>query len=240
MQLIQDLRYAWRSLLSRPGFTLVVVLTLALGIGANAAVFSFVDALVLRPFPIPDIERLVMLWETVPARGVDRGAVAPANFLDWKREPDVLEELVAFDWWDANLTGGAVPERVQGTRASPGFLRMLGVRPVIGRTLAEADAPEEEKTVVLSYALWLRRFAGSPDILGGTVLLDGEPYRVVGVAPAGCDYPYGTEVWAPLLRPRDRCCPRAALPRGDRPHARWHDRRRRSLEDGRRHPAPGA
>ncbi len=197
---LRDLRFALRSIVHKPAFALIIVVTLALGIGANAAVFSLVDALILRPFPIPDVDRLVMLFETVPKRDQDRGGVAPANFLDWREQSDVLDEVVAFEWWDVNFTAGDQPERLQGSLVIPGFLDTLGVRPLHGRNLfVDVARPELENTAVLSFQLWARRFASDPGIVGSTVLLDGEKYEVVGIAPAGFDYPYGTAVWAPLV-----------------------------------------
>jgi putative ABC transport system permease protein len=194
----RDVKHALRSLLSSPGYTAIVVVTLALGIGANTAVFSLVDALVLRPFPIPDIDRLVMLWETVPSQSEDRGRASPANFLDWKAQSTAFEELVALEWWDVNLTGEGDPERLQGTFASPRFFETLGVEAHLGRTLAADSDSSGARTVVLSYQLFSRRFGSDPSVVGKSVRLNGEPFEVVGVAREGFDYPYGSELWAPL------------------------------------------
>jgi putative ABC transport system permease protein len=178
--------------------TAIVVLTLGLGIGANTAVFSLVDALVLRPFPIPDIDRLVMLWGTVPKQGDDRDRASPADYLDWKERATVFEKLVALEWWDVNLSGTGEPERLQGTFVSTDYFEALGVEPHSGRTLSADAAEHGARTVVLSYQLFERRFGGDPGIIGDVVRLDGEPYEVVGVAREGFDYPYGSELWAPL------------------------------------------
>jgi putative ABC transport system permease protein len=195
---LRDLKVGFRALLASPASTAIVVLTLGLGIGANTAIFSIVDALVLRPFPIPDIDRLVMLWGTVPAQGEDRDRASPGDFLDWKEQSTVFEKLVALEWWDVNLSGTGEPERLQGTFVSPDYLEALGVEPHLGRTLS-ADAEEiGARTVVLSYQLFQRRFGGDPGIVGETIRLDGEQYEVVGVARQGFDYPYGSELWAPL------------------------------------------
>ncbi len=201
---LRDLKFGFRSLINSPASTAIVVLTLGLGIGANTAVFSMVDALVLRPFPIPDIDRLVVLWGTVPAQGDDRGQASPADFLDWldwldwKQQSTVFERLVAFEWWDVNLAGTGDPERLQGTFVSPDYLDTLGVQPHLGRTLS-ADAEEfGVRTVVLSYQLFQRRFGGDRGIVGKAIRLDGEQYEVVGVAREGFDYPDGSELWAPL------------------------------------------
>jgi putative ABC transport system permease protein len=194
----RDVKLGLRTLAVSPVSTAIMVLTLGLGIGANTAVFSMVDALVLRPFPIPDVDRLVMLWGTVPAQGEDRDRAAPADFLAWKEQSTVFERLVALEWWDVNLSGTGEPERLQGTFVSPDTLETFGVEPHIGRTL-RADTEElGARTVVLSYQLFQRRFGGDPGIIGETIRLDGETYEVVGVAQEGFDYPYGSELWAPL------------------------------------------
>lgn len=195
---LRDLKLGFRAVTASPTSTAIVVLTLGLGIGANTAVFSLVDALVLRPFPIPDIDRLVMLWGTVPAQGEDRDRASPGDFLDWKEQSTVFESLVALEWWDVNLSGTGEPERLQGTFVAPDTLETLGVEPHLGRTLS-ADAEEfGARTVVLSYQLFQRRFGGDPAVVGETIRLDGEQYEIVGVARQGFDYPYGSELWAPL------------------------------------------
>ncbi len=132
---IRDLRFALRTLARKPGFTLTVIGTLALALGANAAVFAIVDALVLNPFPVPGIERLVQLWETVPERGEDRSGVAPANCLDWQNQAQSFERLAGYSWWDANFSGQGEAERLQGTLVTPGFLEVLGVTAAAGRLL---------------------------------------------------------------------------------------------------------
>lgn len=210
MEILRDFRFAIRTLLKNPGFSLTIVATLALALGANAAVFSIVDALVLRPFPIPGIDRLVMIYETVPERGRDRDSAAPGNFLDWKRGADSLEGLVALRWWDANLSGDGQPERLQGTRVTPGFLKLLGVRASAGRLLATSDSdPSQERTVVLSHRFWTRRFGADPAMVGQDLLLNGESYRVVGVAQPDFEYPFGSEVWAPLVFDAEAAADRA-------------------------------
>jgi putative ABC transport system permease protein len=195
---VRDVQLGLRTLFASPAATAIVVLTLGLGIGANTAVFSMVDALVLRPFPIPDIDRLVMLWGTVPKQGDARDRAAPADYLDWKERTTAFDKLVALEWWDVNLSGTGEPERLQGTFVSPDYFEALGVEPHSGRTLAADAAEYGARTVVLSYQLFERRFGGDPKVIGDVVRLDGEPYEVVGVAREGFDYPYGSEIWAPL------------------------------------------
>ncbi len=196
---IRDLRFALRTLARKPGFTLTVIGTLALALGANAAVFAIVDALVLNPFPVPGIERLVQLWETVPERGEDRSGVAPANFLDWQNQAQSFERLAGYSWWDANFSGHGEAERLQGTLVTPGFLEVLGVTAAAGRLLSSVDAAGQESTVVLSHSFWTRRFGRDPEVVGSEVLINGERYTIVGVAEENFEFPWGCEVWGALL-----------------------------------------
>jgi putative ABC transport system permease protein len=194
-------RRAFRSLFKRPVVTTAVVLTLALGLGANAAIFGIIDALVLRPFPMPDVDRLVMPVETVPNQEYRRETVAPADYLDWRREAGqgALDTLAALQWWDASLAGRDDPERVQGFFVSRDFFAVMGVQPVIGRAfLPDEETIGNQHRVVLSDHLWKRRFGSDRAIVGQTVLLDGEPSTVLGIMPPGFDFPDGAEVWAPL------------------------------------------
>ena len=202
--LTRDLRYALRQLTHRPTFALIVILTIAVAIGANAAIFSAADALILRPFPLRDIDRLVQLWGTVPRQGEDRAGVSPANFLDWKTQANSFERLVAYYWWEVNMTGSEEPERVQGTQVSPDFLEAFGLQPLMGRTLLADEKSPESRTVILSHRLWSGRFAEDRAILGKTLLLNGQSHEVVGIAPPGFQYPWGSDLWAPLrLDPED-------------------------------------
>jgi predicted permease len=193
----QDARYGLRALAGAPGFTVAAVLALALGIGATTAIFSVVDAVLLRPLPYREPARLAVLLH----RG--RNPVAPANFLDWKRDASSFEAMGAADFWQANLTGVDTPERVQGLHVTANLLPTLGVPPLIGRLFApDEDAPGREHTVVLGYRLWQRRFGGDPSVLGRTVTLDGEAHTVVGVMPRGFEFPpfwaRGAEMWAAM------------------------------------------
>ena len=201
-----DVRQALRTLLKRPVLSALVVVTLALGLGANAAIFQVVDALLLRPFTLADVDRIVMVTQTGPDVGLDtQETVAPANFLDWRRQTDVFEALAAFEWWDVNLSSTTEAERVPGFAVSANFFEVLGVQPALGRTFT----PEEEirgnhRRAILSHGLWQRRFGGARSIIGTTVLIDAEPYEIIGVAPEGFNFPLGTEVWGPLaLTPED-------------------------------------
>jgi putative ABC transport system permease protein len=195
-----DVRQALRTLMKRPALSALVVMTLALGLGANAAIFQVIDALLIRPFTLKDVDRIVMVAQTGPDVGIDtQETVAPANFLDWKRQTDVFDALAAFEWWDVNLSSTTEAERVPGFAVSANFFDVLGVQPALGR----AFTPDEEihgnhRRAILSYGLWQRRFGADRAIVGQTVLIDAEPYEVVGVAPEGFNFPLGTEVWGPL------------------------------------------
>lgn len=182
--LLKDIRFGIRGLLKRPGLTTVAVITLALGIGANTAIFSVVNAVMLRPLPYRDPDRLVSLWERVPGYGQWR--VAPANFLDWKKQNTTFEDIAAFGASTRTLTGIGDPEQILGTRASEGFFQVVGVDPILGRSfIREEYEPGKGQVVILGQAFWERRFGGSREILGKPVTLDQMVYTVVGVMPAG-------------------------------------------------------
>jgi putative ABC transport system permease protein len=199
-QLAMDVRYALRSLGKRPLMTLTVVVTLALGIGANAAVFGMIDALVVRPYGFPDVDRAVLLAETSPKSSARRETVSPANFLDWRREAaGVIDHMSAMRWWDVNLVGRDQPERTLGFFVSPGFFAAVGVQPALGRGFVAAEEIRgQDRVVVLSDGLWRRRFGGDPSIVGQSILVDGAPWLVVGIMPRGFGFPMTAEVWAPL------------------------------------------
>jgi putative ABC transport system permease protein len=196
--LFQDLRYGIRTLSKSPGFAAVAILTLALGIGANTAIFSIVDPLIIHPLPFKNLDRLVKVWETIPSQGVDRNEAAVANFADWREQNDVFEHLGAYAWWNVNVSGIEVPERVQGFLVTPDIFAELGVNPILGRTfLAEEEKPGKNHVAMLSYGYWQLRFAGDPGIIGKTLTLNGISRTVVGVMPANFNFPPGGEVWAP-------------------------------------------
>jgi putative ABC transport system permease protein len=201
---LSDARHALRALAKRPGTSLLLVATLAVGIAANAVIFSSLDALLLRPLGFPNLPRLVRLFETSPTTpAYDRSNVAPGNFHDWREQGrDVLADLVALEFWDANLIGSEVPERVPGQRVSPRFFSALGVALPAGRGfLDEEGRAGEDRRLVLGHGLWQRSFGGDAGIVGRSVTVDGEPHVVVGIAPPGFAFPYGAEIWAPLVLP---------------------------------------
>src|SRR5215470_11748731 len=182
-ELWQDLRYGARMLLKAPGFTLIVVITLALGIGANTTIFSLVNALLLRPLPYPDPDRLMVIRETKLPE-VQNSQVSPGNFLDWRKQNTVFAPLEALTVKDFNLSGEDNPERVRGMLATHGYLPMLGMTPMIGRGfLPDEDRPEHNRVVILSHKLWQRRFGGNPGIVSQTITLDEQRYTVNGVLP---------------------------------------------------------
>ncbi len=194
----QDIRFAVRTLQKNPGFALVAALTLALGIGANTAIFTVVNALIISPLPFPQVDRVVQLHEQEPSRNVERGSVAPANFFDWKSQAQSFSAMTASRGFSANLSG-EIPERLSGTQVTPEFFDVMGIRPAYGRGfLPEEAAPGKENVVVLSYGVWQRLFGGKTDVVGKAVTVNGIGGTVVGIMPEKFNFPPATEVWAPL------------------------------------------
>src|SRR5215510_8670020 len=155
----QDLRYGIRMLGKKPSFTILAVLALAIGIGANTAIYSVVNALLINPLPFPELDRLVALWEKIPDQGVDRNETAIANYLDWKAQNSTFENVALYSWWNANLGTIDPPERVQGFLVTANFLDTLAVKPILGRTFsAEEEQDGKDKVAIISYGLWQRRF----------------------------------------------------------------------------------
>ena len=183
--LLHDVRYAIRTLLSRPGFTLVAILTLALGIGANSAIFSVVNAVLLRPLPYGEADRLVKIYSTRERTGATKSNISPADFLDFKRESSSFERVAANGWVGfATLTGGDQAERLGNPRVTPDFFRTLGVDPILGRHFtAEEGLPGGHWGAMLGHGLWQRRFGSDPDVIGREILLDATPTTVIGVLP---------------------------------------------------------
>lgn len=193
-----DLRFALRNVVRQPGSSIVVAVTLALGLGLNATTLGMIDALFLRPFQFRDYDRLVVLSETVRGSS-ERESVAPANFLDWRADARSFERLAGWQWWQSSLTGGDVPERVQGFRVSPGFFELLGIQPASGRFFATDEGQQgNHRRIVLGDGFWRRRFGGNPGVVGTDIQVNGEPYMVVGIAPPRFAFPVGAEMWAPL------------------------------------------
>lgn len=198
--LTRDVLYAWRAITQRPLLSMTVIATLALALAANSTVFSLMDALVLRPYRFAGVDRLLVVTTIAPDdRFHDRQNVTPADFREWKAQATTVKSWAMYQWWDANLSGVDTPEQVGGFVVSPGFFALVNAPPVLGREFVDAEAqPGQHRRVVLGNALWTRRFAADPNIIGKSVRFDGEPYEVVGVAPPGFNTPDGAEVWAPL------------------------------------------
>ena len=183
--LLQDIRYSLRRLAKSPAFTLVVVLTLALGIGANTAIFSAVNAVLLRPLAFRDPERLVTIEHLYPSLGGMKAPVSAPGFRDYQARAHAFESMAVETNWAANLTGVGEPVRIQGARVTGRFFGTLAVPALLGRGLLPGeDSAGHEHVVVLSYGLWQRLFGGEPGVVGRSLSLNGEPYEVVGVMPA--------------------------------------------------------
>ena len=208
----QDLRYGLRMLAKNPAFTAVAVLALALGIGANTAIFSVVNALLLRPLPYKNPDQLVMVWENLSHLGFPKNTPSPANFLDWRRQATVFEGMAAFAIRSYNLTGVGEPERLDGRRVSANLFDLLGVKPIIGRTFVPEEDRPGTNVVLLSENLWKRRFGGDPGVIGRALTLNNESYTVIGVLPASvrlhASGNWRDQVWVPLAFPAEEAAGR--------------------------------
>jgi putative ABC transport system permease protein len=195
----QDIRFATRTLWKNRGFTAVAVMAVALGVGTNTMIFSCVNALLLRPFAFATTERAVMVWEKGVEGGFQRGAVAPANYFDWRDQTKVFEQLAAYNPQHFSLNEGDQPERIPGARVTPNLFRVLAVNAERGRTFSEEEGQDGHGEVaIIKHSLWQRRFAEDPDILGKTIRVDSKPYTVVGVMPQEFDFPLNaSEIWLP-------------------------------------------
>jgi predicted permease len=198
--IIKDIRYGIRGLLKRPGFTIIALITLALGIGANTAIFSVVNAVLLRPLPFQDPEQLVIVWEDATFAGFPRNTPAPANYVDWKNQNQSFSDMAASHETSFNLTGDGEPERVSAYSVTANFFPLLGVQPLLGRSfLTEEDRPGANKVAVLSYSLWQSRYGADRNILNRDILLNGEKHSVVGVMPASFQFfEKDTRLWVPI------------------------------------------
>ena len=179
----QDVRYGLRLLAKNPGFSSIAIITLALGIGANTAIFSVVNAALLRPLPYQDPDRLVYVWSAEKARGINQSTVSIPDLRDWRQQNRVFDGMAG--WWSEsyNLSGGDEPQQVSGWTVSPNFFEVFGAQPQLGRPFAPEQA-WQGSVVVLSHSLWIGSFGGDPRILGRTVIVDSEPRVVIGVMPA--------------------------------------------------------
>ena len=194
---MNDLKFAFRQLLKNPGFTAVAVLTLALGIGANTAIFSVVNAVLLRPLPYPESERLVWLSERGP--NFPTMSISYPNFSDWRAQQTVFEHIGVYNWGSYTLTGKGQPHRLTGVRISADGFAALRAQPAIGRLFDnDEDKPGAPSVAVLSHALWADRFGGDAGAVNQSITLDGRPYTVIGVMPVGFDFPSRTDLWLPV------------------------------------------
>ncbi len=194
------LKLALRHFSKNPGFALVVVLTLALGIGANTAIFSFVNSWIIRPSPFPNPDQLVLLFETDKKTGSE-GSVSPGDWKDWREKSGIFDDLAAATWGSYNLTGVDEPVKIAGYYVSANFFRALGVKPALGREFTdEEQIPGGDNVVILAHALWRDRFGSDPNVLGRKITLDGAANTIVGVMPENFQYiPMGlAEVFTPL------------------------------------------
>jgi putative ABC transport system permease protein len=197
----QDLLYALRGLRKRPLFTAVAVLTLALGIGANAAIFSVVSGVLLRPLPYPDPDRLMMLWTYNPRQGFDKDVGTYPNFEDWRRQNTTFERMAAYTGASFTLTGAGDPAQIRGAIVTPGFFETLGTPVMLGRVFDDREAVAGgERTVILGHGLWTRRFGSDRLIVGRTISLNGVPHEVLGVMPQAFAHPEDADLWTPLAR----------------------------------------
>jgi putative ABC transport system permease protein len=197
--MVQEIRYSFRALVKRPLLTLTVILTLALGLGANAAIFNLIDRLVLRPYPLEDPDSVVLLSETGPDLEFKKESVSPANFFDWRTETRTLDFFSGYVWWDANLVDRGNPERLPGFRVTTGFFEALSVQPALGRSFVRDDETfGRHQVAIISDVLWKRRFDANPSVIGRAVILDGEPHQIIGVMPPRFAFPDGSQIWAPL------------------------------------------
>ena len=198
--IVRDVSYSVRVLTNSYAFTIVIVLTLALGIGANTAIFSFANGILLRPLPYPQSERLAVLEETALKRGVEAMSVSYPNFLDWKEQNTVFEGMgTYFGSSRFSLSGAGEPISIRGARISHGLLETLRVSPQLGRTFTvNEDRPDEDGVVILGYDLWQRNYGGDPNIVGQKIVLSNRPRTVVGVMPSGFRFPEIADLWVPL------------------------------------------
>jgi putative ABC transport system permease protein len=244
-----DLRYAIRSLGRAPVFAGAVVLTLALGIGANTAIFSVADTVLLKPLSYRDPGRLVQIWETRPDAqaqfGISHIPTSSPNFNDWREQATTFDAMGAFRYAELTLSGTEKPEQLWGANLSPSMLPMLGIEPAVGRNFTEEEGEVgRDKVVLIGNELWKRQFGGDPGVIGRAITLDGNPVTVVGVMPPGFRFPppaaypilgkVRTELWVPLTRDTANRGGRS-LGASGRPRQRWTGSRASSP---RRTPAP--
>ena len=201
---VQDARHALRMLLRTPGFSLVAILTFAVGIGVNTAVFSVVNGVLLSPLPYPDADRITMVWLDNRRQNIREDITSYPNYLDWRDQNTSYASLAGFTGANLTLTGAGEPERLRGASVTANFFDVMAVPPLAGRLFtAEREVVGRDGVVVLSHGLWQRRFGGAPDVIGRTMSLNGTPREIVAVMPASFQHPQDAELWVPLAPPDD-------------------------------------
>ena len=194
-----DIQYALRNIAKTPLFYSVVILTLALGIGANAAIFTVVNGVLLQPLPYPHPERLMMVWTHNPRQGFDKDVGTYPNFEDWRRASQSFERMSAYRGASVTLTGNGDPAQIRGARVTHEFFETMGVVPLQGRAFSSANSQAGgERVVIVAHGLWMRRFGMDASIIGRRIVLDGVPHEVIGVMPASFRHPADAELWMPL------------------------------------------
>jgi hypothetical protein len=200
VNLLPNLRYTFRQITKNPGFFALAVVALALGIGANTAIFSAVEAVLLRSLPYSQPDLLMIVWEDMSYLGFANNTPAPANYLDWKAQNRVFTDMASTRFVTASLTGDGQPEQLSGKKVTPNFFDVLGVQPVVGRPFTAEEDKSQSPVVVLSYNLWRRRFGGDESILGRSILLNGVQTKVVGVMPKDFFFSdrKNSDYWVPM------------------------------------------
>ena len=198
----RDVRFGVRALVHNPVFSIVTVLSLALGIGANTAIFSVVNGLLLRPLPYPESERIVDVWHTPPQQsfpGMNRFSVSPANYLDWKAQSSAFEQMAIYSYSGFSLSTSNDPLPLIGAPVSSDFFSVLRTNAMQGRTFTpDEERPGRDQVVVIGHKLWQRAFGANPNIIGQTLTLNSRSFTVVGIMPAGFEFPREAELWVPL------------------------------------------
>lgn len=194
--LMKDLTYGFRMIYKRPSFAALIIFILALGIGANTAIFSVINGVLFRPLPYKDANRIVMIWERNLQQGKNQAPASPANFLDWEEQSNAFEYMAAFREWSFNITDRDTPMRVDGAIVSGDFFNTLGTNPSLGHTYGYGDDQSNRaRNVVLSYGLWQKRYGASSEVVGRKMMLNGELYNIAGVMPSGFNFPEGAAIW---------------------------------------------
>ena len=225
-----DIQYTLRNIAKKPLFYSVVILTLALGIGANAAIFTVVNGVLLQPLPYPHPERLMMVWTHNPRQGFDKDVGTYPNFEDWRRASQSFERMSAYFGASVTLTGNGDPAQIRGARVTPEFFETMGVVPLRGRAFSSANGQAGgERVVIVAHGLWMRRFGADASIIGRHIVLDGVPHEVIGVMPASFKHPADAELWMPLAPVGEFQAavrrPRILLADDHRPAEAWRDTR---------------